>query len=201
MLAPAQPCLDEPCKSVTAIMKVVPVATPGSNVQNVTVNYVKPAGARSSSTALYATDVKSSGKDLRQGQTTVSHEAGHWLGLEHIHCNTNADDCYGVTEEESADVMGRGEIVSERDYAPFAEAMTRITRCAWKVVGHGGAKLFGSSSVGPLAALGGIGGALGGALLGAAISPGAALGFGLGFGALGAGIGALVGMGVDEVAR
>lgn len=201
MLAPTQPCPDEPCKSAMAIMKVVPVTTPGSNVQNVTVNYVKPAGTRSDSSTLYAADVKSPGKDLRKGQVTASHEAGHWLGLEHIHCNTNADDCYGVTEEEKADVMGHGEIVSERDYAPFVEAISRITKCAWKTIGHGGSKLFGSSLVGPLAVLGGVAGALGGALLGAPLGLGAALALGGLFGALGALVGGATGGLLDEVAR
>jgi hypothetical protein len=201
MLAPPQPCPDEPCKSATAILKVVPVATSGSNVQDVTVNYVKPPGTRSSSGTLYASDVQSPGRDLRRGHVVASHEAGHWLGLEHIHCNTNADDCYGVTDEEKADVMGHGEIVSERDYAPFAEAITRITKCAWKAVGHGGSKLFGSSSIAPLAVLGGVAGAIGGGLLGASLGLGGALGVAAAFGAVGAGVGALIGLGVDEVAR
>jgi Domain of unknown function (DUF4157) len=201
LLAPAQPCPDEPCQSATAILKVVPVATPAANVQSVKVNYVKPSGTRSDSSTLYASDVQSPGKDLRRGHVTASHEAGHWLGLEHIHCNTNADDCYGTTDEESADVMGRGEIVSERDYAPFAEAITRITKCAWKVVGHGDAKLFGSSWVGPLALLGGLAGAVGGALLGAALGPAVALAAAAGLGALGALLGAGIGLGLNEVAR
>jgi hypothetical protein len=201
MLSPTQPCPDEPCKSATAILRVVSVATPGANVHNVTVNYVKPPGTRSNSSTLYAPDVKSPGKDLRQGQTTASHEAGHWLGLEHIHCNTNADDCYGVTEEEAADVMGRGEVVSERDYAPFAESISRITKCAWKAIGHGGSKLFGSSWVGPLAVLGGVAGAIGGAVLGAALGPGAALLAGAALGAVGALVGAGLGLALNEVAR
>jgi len=201
MLAPAQPCQDEPCKSATAILKVVPVATPGANVHNVTVNYVKPPGTRSDSSTLYAADVKSPGKDLRKGHVTASHEAGHWLGLEHIHCNTNADDCYGVTEEEKADVMGYGEIVSERDYAPFVEAISRITKCAWKTIGHGASKLFGSSMMGPLAVLGGVAGAIGGALLGAALGPGVALLAGAALGAAGALTGAVIGAALDEVKR
>jgi Domain of unknown function (DUF4157)/Metallo-peptidase family M12B Reprolysin-like len=201
LLAPTQPCPDEPCKSATAILKVVPVATTAANVQNVTVNYVKPPGKRSDSGNLYASDVQSHGKDLRRGQVTASHEAGHWLGLEHIHCKSGAPDCYGVTEEEQADVMGRGEVVTERDYAPFAEAITRITKCAWKVVGHGGAKLFGSSFVGPLAVLGGVAGAIGGALLGAALGPLGALSIGAALGAAGALAGFAIGSALNEVAR
>lgn len=201
MLTPTQLCPDEQCKSATAILKVVPVAAPGANVQNVTVNYVKPAGTRSSSTTLYAPDIQSPGKDLRKGQVTVAHEAGHWLGLEHIHCNTNADDCYGVTEEEKADIMGHGEIVSERDYAPFAEAISRITKCAWKPVGHGDSKLFGSSFVAPLAVLGGVGGAIGGALLGASAGLGGAIAGAALLGAVGTLVGGLTGLALDEVAR
>ncbi len=201
LLAPTQPCPDEPCQSATAILKIVPVTTSADNVQNVTVNYVKPAGTRSDSSTLYASDVQSRGKDLRRGQVTASHEAGHWLGLEHIHCNTGADDCYGTTDEESADVMGRGEVVSERDYAPFAEAISRITKCAWKAVGHGDAKLFGFSWTGPLALLGGLAGAIGGGLLGAALGTGTALLLGGVLGALGAVVGASIGSLLNEVAR
>jgi hypothetical protein len=201
LLAPTQPCPDEPCKSATAILKIVPVTTSADNVKNVTVNYVKPAGTRSDASTLYGSDVQSHGKDLRQDQVTASHEAGHWLGLEHIHCNTDADKCYGTTDEESADVMGRGEVVTERDYAPFAEAITRITKCAWKVVGHGGAKLFGFSWTAPLALLGGLAGAIGGGLLGAALGTGTALILGGVLGALGAVVGAGIGSLLNEVAR
>jgi hypothetical protein len=201
LLAPTQPCMDEPCNSATAILNVVPVATSGSNVHDVTVNYVKPPGTRSSSATLYASDVQSPGKDLRRGHVVASHEAGHWLGLEHIHCNTNADECYGVTDEEKADVMGHGEIVRERDYAPFAETISRITKCIWKPVGHGESKVFGSSWIAPLAILGGLGGAFGGAALGASLGLGAALGVGAALGAAGALVGGVIGLGLDEVAR
>lgn len=201
LLAPTRPCSDEPCQSATAILRVVPVTGSAANVQDVTVNYNKPAGARSDSHNLYGRDTQTPGSDLRRGQTTATHEAGHWLGLEHIHCNANQDDCYGTTDEESADVMGRGEIVSERDYAPFAEAISRITKCEWKPVGHGGTSLFGSSFVAPLALLGGAIGAVGGALLGASLGVGAAIGVGALFGALGAGLGAVSGLALNEVAR
>jgi hypothetical protein len=201
LLAPTRPCIDEPCQSATAILRVVPVTSSAANVQDVTVNYNKPAGTRSDSHDLYRRDTQTPGSDLRRGQTTATHEAGHWLGLEHIHCNTNQDDCYGTTDEESADVMGRGEIVSERDYAPFAEAISRITKCEWKPVGHGGTSLFGSSFVAPLALLGGAIGAVGGALLGASLGVGAAIGVGALFGGLGAALGAVSGLALNEVAR
>lgn len=201
LLAPTRPCVDEPCQSATAILRVVPVTSSGANVQDVTVNYNKPAGARSESHGIYRGDTQTPGSDLRRGQTTATHEAGHWLGLEHIHCNTNQDNCYGTTDEESADVMGRGEIVSERDYAPFAEAISRITKCEWKPVGHGGTSLFGSSFVAPLALLGGAIGAVGGALLGASLGVAAAIGVGALFGTLGAGLGAATGLALNEVAR
>jgi Domain of unknown function (DUF4157) len=209
MLTPERPCADEPCKSAVAILRVVPTNATANNVIQATVNYNKPPGARSNvgasggttTSQLYAADTRRGGNDLRRGQTTVTHEAGHMLGLEHIHCNTNADDCYGTSDEESADVMGRGEIVSERDYAPFTEAISRLTGCKWKTVGHGGASLFGSSWIGPLAVLGGVGGAIGGALLGSSLGLGAAVGIGALFGALGAGVGAATGALLNEVAR
>jgi hypothetical protein len=201
MLAPDKPCADEPCKSAVAVLKVVPTNATADNIIQVKVDYNKPAGTRSDVHHLYAADVKSQGNDLRRSHVTASHEAGHMLGLQHIHCNTNADDCYGTSDEESADVMGRGEIVSERDYEPFVEAISRLTGCKWKTVGHGGGSLFGSSWVGPLAVLGGLGGALGGALAGASLGLGGALGFGALFGALGAGFGAATGASLNEVAR
>jgi len=196
LLAPTQPCPAEPCRLATAIVRVVPVTSDPHHVVNVF--YDKPTGARSYVASsgpgqMYGRDVESRGRDLRRSQTTASHEFGHMLGLGHVHCDTNNDDCYGVTREESADVMGRGEIVTVRDYEPFAQIMSRITGCEWRPLQQGGpTRLFGPSNVPALTIFGGVGGAIAGALIGGVA--GGILG-----GLIGAGIGALAGLIVDEV--
>lgn len=194
MLAPQGPCAGEPCTSATAILKVVPTTSKADNVMDLTVDWVKPSDARSNVSHMYATDVESQGSDLRKSHVTASHEAGHMLGLTHVHCDSNADNCYGETREESADVMGRGEIVTERDYETFAEAMSRHTGCTWKPVPHRGGPLLGSAAR-DLAIFGGIGGALAGGLLGAFAGVGGALALGAAGGALGA----LVGYGIGRL--
>jgi hypothetical protein len=61
--------------------------------------------------------------------------------------------------------MGRGEIVTERDYAPFVNAIRDITHCEWKAKAHGGGPLFGNASRLLAGFLGGVG-LLAGVLLG-----------------------------------
>ena len=201
MLAPTQACPGEPCRTSTAILRVVPTATTSSTVENVTVHYVKPKHARSNLNKLYESDIDRKGTDQRTGQVVATHEAGHWLGLTHIHCRSGADKCYGVTEEERADIMGVGEIVSARDYAPFADAMTRITHCPWNPVEHGKNQLFGTSLTGPLALfLGAAAGLAGGLLLGGPTLIGE-VGVGLVFGGVGAIAGAGIGSELNKVTR
>lgn len=70
-------------------------------------------------------------KNLRMAtfrQTTVAHEFGHLMGLPHVHCDGDADQCYGVTAEQKMDIMGMGSVVSPRDYAPFVRIMERHGR-------------------------------------------------------------------------
>ncbi len=58
-------------------------------------------------------------------QTTVAHEFGHLMGLDHVLCPSSADRCYGVTAEQKMDIMGYGSVVSQRDYKPFVQIMER----------------------------------------------------------------------------
>lgn len=69
-------------------------------------------------------------------QNPAEHEFGHMLGLPHIHCDSNDDICYGVTPEESRDVMGRGKVVSHTDYQPFVDAIKQLTGCEWIASHH-----------------------------------------------------------------
>lgn len=65
------------------------------------------------------------------------HEVGHLLGLEHVdvgqsHCpatsDTNASQCYGVSDSSLYDVMGRGMTLHSRHAAPWLRAMDRFRR-------------------------------------------------------------------------
>jgi hypothetical protein len=118
------------------------------------------------------------------------------LGLPHVHCNTNDDNCYGTNREESADVMGRGEIVTERDYLPFVTALQQLTSCSWRVRDGQRGPLFGNFSTGLGITLGAAGGIAGG-ILGASLGGvgGAIVG-----GVLGAGLGGLIGYGLGTLA-
>jgi hypothetical protein len=116
------------------------------------------------------------------------------LGLAHVHCSTGNDECYGTNREESADVMGRGEIVTERDYLPFVTAMNQTTGCSWRVRDGQRGPLFGNASTILGIGLGVVGGIVGG-VLGAA---GGALGAVLGA-VGGAALGGLVGYGIGSL--
>ncbi len=196
LLVPSQPCPNEPCQLAATILHIQPVASNPHNTMNVL--YDKPSGARSSvgarTSRLYREDVERPGSDLRRDQTTATHEAGHLLGLPHVHCSTNDDDCYGTNREESADVMGRGEIVTAQDYAPFLTAMQQITGCSWQVRDGRRGPLFGNTSTLLGITLGIFGGIIGG-VLGAAAGPLGAI-----FGALGgAATGGLLGYGIGSL--
>jgi hypothetical protein len=196
LLEPAQACAGEPCQATMAIVQVQPVNSGQYNTINVF--YGKPSGARSgvgaTSSTFYRPDVNRPGSDLRTKQTTVTHEAGHLLGLPHVHCSTNSDECYGTNREESADVMGRGEIVTERDYDPFVAALQRLTACNWRVLGGKRGPLFGNASTG-LGIFGGLLGGIVGGVLGAALGPVGAI-----LGAIGgAALGGLIGYGIGSL--
>jgi hypothetical protein len=52
-------------------------------------------------------------------QNAVLHEFGHTLGLHHVNGRGNSAAHYGITLEQSQDVMGRGHHASERGAQPW----------------------------------------------------------------------------------
>jgi hypothetical protein len=190
LLLPAKPCPGEGCAMTAVYVKVEPV-TSGEH-HEVKVFYKNPNDARSNAGVpgasvgeFYESDVRPHGGILPREQTTGAHEAGHWLGLQHIFCDSNSIFCYGITSGQSDDVMGRGEYVSGRDYEPFLKVMRDATHCDWKTDREGG------SRQGSMALAFGILGAGAGALLGAATGAGA--GGIIGLAALFGGVGAIEG--------
>jgi hypothetical protein len=105
------------------------------------------------------------------------------LGLPHIHCDRDDKECYGVTREEKADIMGEGSFVSPRDYEPFAELMPAFTGCTYKVKQASQIPTSRGPDIGGAIGglLGAVGGALGGFALGGLLGPvGAIVGGALG---------------------
>ena len=126
---------------------------------------------------------------MSREHTAGAHEAGHWLGLEHIFCRSNATWCYGITNGQADDVMGRGEYVSGRDYKPFLDLMHDATHCEWKTQPEGGPR-SGSMAL----AFGLLGAGLGATLgLAVGLSPGLIAAVAGGLGAAGALEGFLLG--------
>jgi hypothetical protein len=200
---------DEICSRAAVAVRMMPV-TAGEH-HTVNVRYNKPDDTRSTSGQWYNPDVRRPRDDMRKSHATATHEFGHLLGLDHVASESKEckqaridepkdpepDVCYGRDREERAGVMGAGEIVNPKDYAPFLGPMRTATDCDWRVEGTRGS-VFGTSGAVTGAILGGMLGLVGGALLGSLLGPVGALLGALGGAAYGAGMGALIGWAVDQ---
>ncbi|HEY2937221.1 MAG TPA: DUF4157 domain-containing protein [Gaiellaceae bacterium] len=187
-LVPEQVCPGEP-QQVAVRLQVIPVTANPHFTMNVGFTDTFQQSSVGGRTATM--DVLDVERRSDQPQVPAEHEFGHMLGLPHIHCDSNDKQCYGVTREERADVMGKGSFVSPHDYEPFAELMPYFTGCNWRVRQAS----FIPTSRGPLIGgfLGGLLGGVGGALLGSLLGPiGAIVGGVLGL-AGGAALGAHLG--------
>ena len=88
---------------------------------------------------------KYKGEDYFFYGNTSAHEFGHLLGLDHVHHRGSDENAYGVTPEQSMDIMGRGGVVSPRDMEPFLKIAKRYGQDmapepkwnAWTVVDSG----------------------------------------------------------------
>ena len=141
-LEPDSPCPAETCTRAYARVQVHPVTSNPHFTMNVayTTDFEGSAVNRNPTSAALGREADMDALDVQQRsdipQVPAEHEFGHMLGLPHVHCDTNAAACYGVTSEEKANIMGEGRVVSERDYRVFAEAMYYFNGCNWHAT-HG----------------------------------------------------------------
>jgi hypothetical protein len=73
---------------------------------------------------------------------SAAHETGHMLGRPHVACgpdvaNPNAEECYGRSPDERANVMGRGTGFRAEDHAPFVAGLRATTGCGWRTPSGG----------------------------------------------------------------
>lgn len=181
-LVPMQTCPGEP-QLVAVRMQVIPVTSAPHFTVNVSYTTSFTTSSVGGRTGTF--DVLDTARRDDKPQTPVEHEFGHMLGLPHIRCDRNDNECYGTTREERADVLGQGSYVSPRDYEPFAELMPYFTGCNYRVRQASQIPTSRAPDI-----VGGVLGFLGAAGLGAA---GLALGGAL-FGPVGAAIGGLIGL-------
>jgi hypothetical protein len=177
-LVPKAPCLDEPARAVVRL-QITPVTSGEHSVARVKYTSERPTSTAWGKSANL--DINDIGQRSDIPQTPVEHEFGHMLGIHHINCSRNEDECYGVTREQKADIMGEGSFVSPHDYEVFAEVMSAITGCAYGVQQASFIPPTNAPAIGALV----------GALIGGGI--GAGLGFAVG-GPLGAFIGGAIGI-------
>ncbi|HJP92677.1 MAG TPA: DUF4157 domain-containing protein [Pyrinomonadaceae bacterium] len=142
-LAPTSECPGESCKAFKARVQAVAVSSGEHTVMEVGFFTgelqppemgVSPLGDRA---RLYSGEM---GPRKVDGFTQIpaEHEFGHMLGLPHVNAancgpNPNNPKCYGETQEQMADIMGKGSEVSAADYAPFAFALGQFNKCTWTV--------------------------------------------------------------------
>jgi hypothetical protein len=180
-LVPKSPCPDEPQHAVVRV-QVTPVTSGEHSTARVTYTSTdKQSSAWGKAANL---DVRDTGRRSDIPQTPGEHEFGHMLGLNHIHCARNADECYGVGREEKADILGKGSYVSPRDYEVFSEIMSTITGCPYVVQ---------AASTIPTSRAPDIGGAVG-ALVGGSLLGLAGMAIGAALGPVGALVGGLIGV-------
>lgn len=146
-LVPTEPCAAEPCKEVKAAVQVVPVDAGEHLVMDVGYNTgefpARKATTGSTQAHISRTDVQPAKSGIGLTQVPAEHEFGHMLGRPHVNaarCGPKPDDpkCYGETEDQMANIMGRGGKVEAADYAPFAHALGLFNRCTWQVKKEGG---------------------------------------------------------------
>jgi len=136
-LEPEKPCPGQPPR-VDVRVRCVPVRAGSPHHVAVTVWRGKPGGRDRSHMSNADDTMRVRESDIRPGwpsqQVTVEHEFGHAMGINHIACNSNDDECYG-RGDEAADVMGKGPTVSAKDYQVFADLMTAdfANGCTYKV--------------------------------------------------------------------
>ncbi len=193
-LVPQNPCPAESCPSVR--VQVQAVAVQSGQHTSLTVGYLSPGGMppppmgveqTGQAGRLHSGEIEPRTVD-GSTQLVSAHEFGHTLGLSHsniAHCgssNHNNPHCY-----DPYDIMGKGSVVSENDYAPFAAVLARFNSCSWKAIteASGLEKFFLHTALGRFLGL---------------TAAGTALGAGIGAAAGHAGVGALIGLGVGAAA-
>jgi uncharacterized protein DUF4157 len=181
-LVPATTCAGEP-QLVSVRVQIIPVTSGQHFTINVGYSSTHGQSAVNQKTRIVTLDAPGVTERDDIPQRPVEHEFGHMLGLPHIHCDSNDDECYGTTSEEKADEMGQGSFVSPRDYEPFAELMKDFTGCVYKVK---------QASFIPPSSLPGIFGAVGSLLGGAALGL-MGMAIGSAFGPVGALVGGVIG--------
>lgn len=169
LLVPTAACPSETCKSFKASVRVIPVDSGEHTTMEIgflTGAFeplemgVSPMGDRA---RLHSGEL-SPRKTEGHTQIPAEHEFGHMLGRSHVNaasCGSDVNNvkCYGETEEQMENIMGRGSAVSAADYAPFAFAVGQFNSCSWKAQeaeGASGWEIFGWTMLG-LAGAAGIG--------------------------------------------
>jgi hypothetical protein len=165
-LVPARPCPGEP--ELVAV-RVQPIPVTSGEHFTVKAGYTTTFQRSSVSSSTKTADLDVLDVEEGRFQTPGEHEFGHMLGLPHIHCPRNDDECYGTNFNERSDIMGAGSFVSPLAYEPFAELMYYFTGCNYNVKPASQIPTSRAPDIG--GAIGFLGGGVIGGLLGAALGP------------------------------